>query len=107
MKKPANLKSTIEQLKALQIKARGQFEKISEDATGKPLKIKKVAVKKPVRKKKLKPVVKKKIIRAAKRKPQSKTKVKPRVKKLTLWRRLFKTKARTVRRRIPRNRRIR
>jgi hypothetical protein len=99
MKKPANLKSTIEQLRALQVKAKGQFEKITEDASGKPSRTKKVVYKKTIVKRKLKPV--------AKTKPKSKNKTKSRVRKVTFWKRIFRIKTRTVRRRTPMNRRMR
>jgi hypothetical protein len=99
MKKPANFRSTIEQLRALQVKARGQFEKITEDAAGKPPKTKKAVYKKTIIKRKLKPAVK--------RKPVSKTRAKTHVRKVTFWKRIFRIKTRTVRRRTPMNRRMR
>ena len=58
MKKPANYKSTIEQLKALQVKAKNDFEKISKDSSSKSPKTKKTAAKKPITRKKVKPVAK-------------------------------------------------
>jgi hypothetical protein len=75
MKKPANYKNTIEQLKALQIKARNDFEKIGKDSSGKPTKPKKTAAKKTVTKKKVKPV--------------TKMKAKSSVGKVSFWKRLF------------------